>query len=112
MNQVSVWGRLSLITLLSLTLGGCFYSNDPPSATATGKQMYEEYCAGCHKASGIGKFVMGIPATFSNNLSRTEIIKLIREGDPRYPRMPVFPQIKFTQADKIARYLDELEHKK
>ncbi|MFG1491071.1 cytochrome c [Oceanospirillum sp. HFRX-1_2] len=71
--------------------------------------MYEDYCAGCHKANGLGKFVMGIPATFSNQLSREEIIKLILKGDPRYPRMPTFPQIRFSQADKIAQYLSQLE---
>ncbi|WP_417594314.1 c-type cytochrome [Oceanospirillum sp.] len=98
-----------LLLLASLLLSGCFYNDDPPPTSATGKQMYTEYCASCHKANGLGKFLMGIPANAAHRLSRAEVIKLIREGDPRYPRMPVFPQIKFSQADKIAHYLTELK---
>lgn len=98
-----------MIIVSTLFLSGCFYNDDTPPISATGKQMYEDYCAGCHKANGLGKFVMGIPATFSNQLSREEIIKLILKGDPRYPRMPTFPQIRFSQADKIAQYLSQLE---
>lgn len=101
--------RLGLLAVVFL-LSGCFYNDDTPPTSATGKQMYTDYCASCHKANGLGKFVMGIPATFSYQLSRAEVVKLIREGDPRYPRMPTFPQIKFSQADKIAHYLVELEH--
>lgn len=98
-----------LFAVSALFLGGCFYNDDTPPISATGKQMYTDYCAGCHKANGLGKFVMGIPATFSHQLSREEVIKLIRKGDPRYPRMPTFPQIRFSQADKIAQYLSQLE---
>lgn len=90
-------------------LTGCLYSSDAPHASATGKQMYSDYCAGCHKTNGLGKFILGIPAASSHQLSRQEVIRLIRDGDPRYPRMPTFPQIKFSQADKIAYYLLELE---
>lgn len=93
-----------------LFLSGCLYSTDPPAVSASGKQMYNDYCAGCHKASGIGKFFLGVPPSFSHKLSRQEVVRLIREGDPRYPRMPNFPQIRFSQADKIALYLDELEY--
>ncbi len=100
---------LVVLVLSSFVLAGCFYNDDTPPISATGKQMYNDYCASCHKANGLGKFVMGIPATFSNQLSREEVIRLIRKGDPRYPRMPTFPQIRFSQADKIAHYLSELE---
>lgn len=99
-----------MVVFSAVLLSGCFYNNDTPPISATGKQMYEDYCSGCHKANGLGKFIMGIPATFSNQLSREEINILIRKGDPRYPRMPTFPQIRFSQADKIAKYLSQLEH--
>lgn len=102
--------RLRILLMLSLLgLSGCLYNDAPPPDTATGSQLYASYCASCHKANGLGRFVMGIPATFSHQLSREEIVKLIRDGDARYPRMPTFPQIKFSQAQKIAYYLKTLE---
>ncbi|OOV87482.1 c-type cytochrome [Oceanospirillum linum] len=103
---------MALLLPASLLMTGCFYNDDTPSGSATGKQMYTEYCASCHKANGLGKFLMGIPANATHKLSRAEVVKLIREGDPRYPRMPTFPQIKFSQADKIAHYLAELKQQR
>ncbi|SJZ94789.1 Cytochrome C oxidase, cbb3-type, subunit III [Oceanospirillum multiglobuliferum] len=78
---------------------------------ATGKDMYQDYCAGCHRPSGVGKFFLGIPASISAELSRADTVRLIREGDPRYPRMPVFPQIKFSQAQKIYDHLEDLRER-
>ena len=101
--------RVQILLVASGLIAGCPYSDKSPAVTASGKQLYEEYCASCHKTSGLGRFLLGVPATFSDNLSREEVIKLIREGDPRYPRMPVFPQLRFSQADKIALYLRQLE---
>lgn len=105
--------RLDLLKALliasPLMLAGCIYNEKEPSPTATGPELYQDYCASCHKANGKGRFVMGVPSVFANALSRDEVVRLIRQGDPRYPRMPVFEQIRFSQAHKIAEYLRELE---
>lgn len=88
-----------------------FYRQQPPELTATGKQMYEDYCAGCHKSSGVGAFIFGIPPVYGHNLDRAKVVRLIRFGDPDYPRMPVFPEIRFSQAHKIAKHVEELSHR-
>ena len=102
-------GQAALLLLL-VVLSGC-YNDKPPALSATGQQMYLDYCAGCHKASGVGKIFMGVPPAFAHELSRAEVVKLIREGDPRYSRMPTFPQISFSQGHKIVSYLRELKEK-
>lgn len=103
---------LAVITICpALLLSGCFYNDEPPDAMASGKEMYQEYCAGCHKPNGVGKFFLGIPASISAELSRADTVRLIREGDPRFPRMPVFPQIKFSQAHKIYNHLQDLRER-
>lgn len=104
LNIIKIWPLL----LLTLVLIGCG-PGEPPPLTASGKELYLEYCAGCHQSSGSGKFFMGIPPAIGHGLSRQQVIRLIREGAPEYDDMPVFPQIRFSQADKIARYLRELE---
>lgn len=109
-TQVKI-GQACLVLMAFGLLSGCLYKDEAPAPMATGKEMYQDYCEGCHRPNGLGKFFLGIPASISAELSRADTVRLIREGDPRYPRMPVFPQIKFSQAQKIYDHLEDLrEH--
>lgn len=103
----NLWKLFLLLTPLFLV--GCLYSSEPPAKMANGKTMYNDYCSGCHRASGTGNFFLGVPPVFSSGMKRRELVHLIREGNPDYDRMPVFPQISFTQTHKIVDYLNELE---
>jgi len=100
---------LMVVLLMVFALSRCMYNRDVPPRLATGKQMYNDYCASCHRGSGLGKFILGVPPSFTNKMSRAQIVRLIREGDDKYSRMPTFPQIKFSQAQKIVNYLKTLE---
>ncbi len=102
---------LLLIIVLVFGFSKCMYNQKVPSATANGKQLYMEYCAGCHRASGNGNFFLGIPPVYDHKISRTKVVRIIRKGDPDYSRMPVFPQIRFSQAQKIVDYLEQIEAK-
>lgn len=102
---------LLLMIVLVFSFSKFMYNQSVPSATANGEQLYTEYCSGCHRASGSGNFFLGIPPVYEHKLSRAKVVRIIRKGDPDYSRMPVFPQIRFSQAQKIVDYLEQLEAK-
>lgn len=92
-----------LLPALVLSLFGC--SSEPDSANLDGKELYNYYCAACHKESGEGSFLKGVPANNQTQLSESQIAQLILQGHPELPDMPTFSHLSQDQAKAIAAYL-------
>ncbi|MFC3149961.1 c-type cytochrome [Litoribrevibacter euphylliae] len=92
---------LLLLFTLSLLLSGCGQTSDEMS----GKELYEKYCAKCHKSTGKGNFLLGVPANKGTKLSYWEIKIKITKGSGKHSKMPKFPHLTDTQAGLIADYL-------
>lgn len=90
--------------LCAVMVWGC--SEEPP-VKANGKQLYEYYCAECHKSSGNGQFLKGVPANATSIKSEVEIVRLIRQGHPEHDRMPVFKDLPRNDAILISKYLKD-----
>lgn len=82
---------------------GC--SSEPDPANLDGRELYSYYCAGCHKESGSGSFLQGIPPNNRSQFSAAELVDLIRNGHPQMPDMPRFSQLSRMQASAIAQHL-------
>ncbi|MEH6823053.1 MAG: cytochrome c [Motiliproteus sp.] len=98
--------KLIVVSSLMLMLLGCG-SDDKQSAT-NGEALFNEVCADCHKKSGKGNFLAGIPANATTELSSEQIVVLITQGLPAYKQMPVFSGISEDQAKAIANHLKTL----
>jgi mono/diheme cytochrome c family protein len=71
----------SLAALMVLLLGceGNIDEHDH-AASATGKDLYELHCAGCHGKSGKGNLMQGIPSNLFTDFSRAQVVELIIAG--------------------------------
>lgn len=83
-------------------------SHDHPQAV-TGKQLFELHCAVCHKKSGAGKFLKGIPANKYSELTGWQIVNKLKEGSVN-SGMPTFSDMPLDEAEKIARYVKKLKY--
>lgn len=92
---------LLLLPLLLFTLAGC----GKPTDEMSGKELFEKYCAKCHKSTGKGNFLLGVPANKGTKLSYWEIKLKITRGSGKHSKMPKFANLTDTQAGLIADYL-------
>ncbi len=99
---------LPLAVILGAVLVGCGKSEPPPKSSATGAQLFEHYCASCHRAEGTGNFLKGIPANALTRLGPDEVVDLIRKGNPEKSKMPVFSDLNRYQAERITLHLWKL----
>lgn len=97
--------KLSLC-LLAILLAGC--GSDESAPVSLGERLFNDTCAECHKVSGKGNFIAGIPANVTTGLDREGIIKLITQGLPAYPDMPSFPHLSREEAGAVADHLSSL----
>jgi mono/diheme cytochrome c family protein len=100
------------VAVLVLALAGCGETDehDHPGLT-TGAQFYEYHCSACHKMTGQGTFLAGIPALTSTDLAGADIVALIRgHGRADTTKMPSFDDMPDAEAQAIAAYV--LEHLK
>ncbi|WP_299179258.1 cytochrome c [uncultured Neptuniibacter sp.] len=91
------------LVLFCIGLVGC--GDDKLPENANGKELYTYHCSGCHKSSGRGDFIKGVPANSATKLSEYQIAKMIRHGDVKKPGMPVFDNISREEAALIAGYV-------
>lgn len=91
--------------LLPLLLLGCADQQD--YKTLNGEQLFNQICADCHRQTGKGKFLEGIPANAGTALTREQLIRLITQGSQQHQSMPVFKQLDRQQAGRIADYLKQ-----
>ena len=99
---------LALMAVFSLFLAGCDSSGPEPQASASGKELFDHHCSGCHRQEGTGNFLKGIPANVMTKLDVDGVAHLIRYGDPEMPKMPVFSNLSRYQAERIASHLFDL----
>ncbi|SBS32149.1 Cytochrome c6 [Marinomonas aquimarina] len=94
-----------LLTVLLLGLFGCTDKKQATTDVQNGNELYSMYCASCHKESGNGQFLAGIPRNRDTQYSVNEVSDLIRVGHQDKPSMPTFSQLTPAQAYAIAAYL-------
>jgi mono/diheme cytochrome c family protein len=92
-----------IMTLLGTVLvfaGLCFAQDQKPTvkqtpikqtSPASGKEMFNQYCAPCHGTDGTGKG----PAASSMKMSPTDLTQLARKHDGKYPANSVASVLKF-----------------
>lgn len=96
------WELPALIVAVSALLTGC--GEDPMAEDASGKALYNHYCARCHHKDGVGDFLRGVPANRTTLLSERQLVSLIRYGHAG-EKMPSFAELSEEQAERIADYL-------
>lgn len=96
-----------LSALLIFLLSGCSDST-PQTSSTDGKKLYTLYCETCHKSTGNGNFLKGIPANKLTLMHKSQLVLLIRQGNPSLPKMPTFPNLTEQQASAIVDYLFRL----
>lgn len=92
---------LAMVTIIGV-LAGC---EQVPDKSSSGEDLFNYHCAGCHQASGKGKYLQKIPANALTRLSKHEVVNLIRSGSQAKPHMPPVKNITYGEARKIADHL-------
>lgn len=90
-----------------LILAGCdrVDVHDHPQLK-TGEQLYNHHCASCHKRSGDGAFLKGVPAVKYTSMKIREIVDHVRgHGRGDSTRMPEFSDMSVHEAERIAVYI-------
>ncbi|MBJ7549902.1 c-type cytochrome [Marinomonas ostreistagni] len=96
----------TLIMVLGMVLlSGCSDQNLEKTDLQNGKELFGLYCASCHKETGNGQFLLGIPRNNDTHMSINEVASLIRVGHKDLDNMPTFPQLSSPQAYAISSYL-------
>jgi mono/diheme cytochrome c family protein len=99
-----------IFILLSLFQLSCsdedFDVHDHPQLT-TGKDYYNLHCASCHRESGMGQVIKGIPPVLYSNLTHSKMRKKIMNGHEG-SKMNVFTNMPKDEARKITRYVTQL----
>lgn len=80
----------------------------------TGADYYNFHCSECHKESGMGKVLEGIPPVINSDMTHSQMRKFIMTGN--YPKgskhtekhMPIFAKMPKKEARKITQHVDEL----
>ncbi len=85
-------------------LFGCS-DNHEHKANISGEELYIEHCAGCHKASGEGKFLKGVPSNKYTHLTAEEIIDKITGNGAKKTKMKIFQSMSKEEAQIIALYV-------
>ncbi|MFK5984377.1 MAG: cytochrome c [Pseudomonadota bacterium] len=104
--------KLSIFTLIIIlfSLFSCSkknYDNHDHNELKTGKEFYSFHCAQCHRESGRGQVMKGIPPIIYSKLTHSQIRKLIIIGH-KNSKMAVFKTMPKEEARKIARYINKL----
>lgn len=97
--------KLWLVTLVLVSLVGCSDYNDEKTTMQGGKELYESYCASCHRSRGTGQFLIGVPRIKDTELSLSEIADVIRRKHKDNKKMPTFTQLTVPQSYSIASYI-------
>ncbi|CUB03297.1 c-type cytochrome [Marinomonas fungiae] len=97
--------KIWLIALVIVSLVGCSDYNDKTTTMQGGKELYENYCAGCHRSRGTGQFLIGVPRIKDTELSLSEIADVIRRQHKDERQMPIFSQLTVPQSYSIASYI-------
>lgn len=97
--------KLWIIVLVLVSLVGCSDYNDEKTTMQGGKELYESYCASCHRSRGTGQFLIGVPRIKDTELSLSDIADVIRRQHKDDRNMPTFTQLTVPQCYSIASYI-------
>ncbi len=80
--------------------------DEAASRLTSGKELFAHFCAPCHRETGDGSFLRGVPPIKDSGLSYRELVDHIKGQERREDtRMPVFDNLTREQAEAIAVYL-------
>lgn len=98
--------KISLVLISLVLLSACTQKDThshPENITA--KELYELHCANCHKKTGKGKFLKGIPPNLFTELTLNQLVEKIKKGEQHHSNMTVYKTMSDEEARKIAMYL-------
>jgi|GEM_PF-1312656 len=102
-----------LAMAIFLSVSGCAeqdHDNHAHPELESGEQLYNHHCAGCHKKSGAGNVIKGIPPVLYSKLSLSDMRKFITIGlEGSEHEHPVhFKTMPKDEARKIIRHVHDL----
>ena len=97
---------MALIAAVYLLLSGQTKNYRPESSNPS--VIYQEVCADCHGKQGEGSGLF-YPALGEKEISRRDVIEIIRKGAFM---MPAFPHIPDTTLQKLSTFIMKKEFKK
>lgn len=102
---------LSVYLITLILLSGCSRDHHNHPTLTTGQQLFNHHCAVCHGKDGTGRMVDATPANILTKKNRTDIARFIisGEGEEHERRMPIFKNMPYPEADRIAKHLLELK---
>ena len=107
--------RLSHVVLVctfaSITLIGCSNRDDHKHpGLKTGKALFNHHCADCHGEDGTGKLADRTPANILTKKGHQGIVKYVTSNINPNRNMPVFSNMPYSEATKIASHLLSLRN--
>lgn len=88
--------------ILLVTISACSRDTHEHPGLVTGEQLFNYHCSGCHKNTGKGKFLKGIPPNRNTVLSSAQIIHKINANNGEKVKMPSFPKMSEAEAEAVA----------
>jgi len=109
MNKIAL-EKIYLCAAIILTaplFQGCSKDAHDHPELVTGKQLFDFHCSGCHKGTGKGNFLKGVPANKGTQLTIGQLEHKIK-SDAKGSKMPSFKNMSAGEARKIATFLKTL----
>jgi mono/diheme cytochrome c family protein len=97
------------VSLLLIAVYGCSNDSHDHPKLVTGEQLFNYHCSGCHKTTGEGNFLKGIPASKDTYLTSLQIAHKVKSGGAGKSKMPDFPGMSEEEAEKIATYVKSMK---
>lgn len=100
--------KKALLSFVFVFLFGCEKDIHNHPDLISGKQLFDNHCSDCHKVTGMGAFLKGIPANKGTKLSVEQISEKIISGKRDDSKMTIFPSMDKEESEKISHYIKSL----
>ncbi len=103
--------KFAFIALNYLCFGfltGCENDIHDHPDLVTGKQLFEYHCSSCHKKTGEGNFLLGVPSNKNTELSVSQVSHKIRSNEVAGNKMPSFESMSEEESKMISAYVKTL----
>ncbi|MET0026344.1 MAG: cytochrome c [Candidatus Thiodiazotropha sp.] len=97
------------LTLVLIAVYACSGDSHEHPKLVTGEQLFNYHCSSCHKKTGEGNFLKGIPASKDTYLTALQIAHKVKSGTSGKSKMPEFPNMSEAEAEKIAAYVKSMK---
>lgn len=101
--------KIGEMIFLFLILTACNDDAHNHPSIKSGQALFEYHCAGCHRQSGKGNFLKGIPANIGTGLVEWQLVHKMKQGESN-TKMPVFKTMSKGEATEIAQYITSHSH--